>query len=143
MIPTVQEIGRSLHDLLAVDRGRFVESARAMPVPDLAEVLRSMPADQATDLVAALPFEVAVDLFDEPELEGHRNAIACRLPPDLATPLITAMSADQQADLLRELGPGERQRLLGLLDPATRDGLSALLAWPPSSARAPRCTPSS
>ncbi len=134
MIPTVQEIGRSLRDLLAIDRARFVESARAMPVPDLAEVLRSMPAEQATELVAALPFEVAVALFDEPELEGHRSAIACRLPPDLATRLITAMSADQQADLLRELEPGERQRLLGLLDPTTRDSLSALLAWPPDSA---------
>src|SRR5262245_44143708 len=103
MIPTVQEIGHSLHDLLAVDRRRFVESTRAIPIPDLAEVLRSMPADQATELVTALPFEVAVELFDEPELEGHRDAIASRLPPDLATRLITAMSADQQADMLREL----------------------------------------
>ena len=97
MIPTVQEIGRSLRDLMAIDRARFVESARAIPVPDLAEVLRSMPAEQASELVAALPFEVAVALFDEPELEGHRSAIACRLPPDLATRLIAAMSADQQA----------------------------------------------
>src|SRR5262249_9671150 len=100
----------------------------------LAEVLRALPPEQATELVVALPSEVAVELFDEPELEGHRNAIACRLPPDLATRLIAGMSADQQADLLREVEPADRRRLLDLLDPATRQSLSALLAWPPDSA---------
>src|SRR5262249_59332323 len=50
MIPTVQEIGRSLHDLLAADRHRFVESARAIPVPDLAEGLRALPPERATEL---------------------------------------------------------------------------------------------
>src|SRR5262249_50377871 len=71
---------------------------------------------------------------DEPELEGHRIAIAQRLPRDEATRLIEAMSADQQADLLRELEPADRKRLLEVLDPATRESMTVLLAWPSDSA---------
>src|SRR5262249_7625 len=119
MIPTVQEIGHSLHELLAVDRRRFIESARAIPIPDLAEVLRSMPAHQATELVVALPFEVAVELFDEPELEGHRKGIACCLPPDMAARLIHAMSAATHAGQMGLGRPGDSQALIIYLELAT------------------------
>src|SRR5262249_56088471 len=134
MMPITPEIGHSLHDLLKADPGRFAESARAMTVPDLAEALRTLPPDQATEMVCALPFEVAVALFDEPELDGPRIPIAQRLPRDEATRLIEAMSADQQADLLRELEPADRKRLLEVLDPATRESMTVLLAWPSDSA---------
>jgi magnesium transporter len=134
MMPTAAEIASSLRELLRADPGRFAESVRGMAVPDLAEALRTLPPEQATEIVCALPFELAVDLFDEPELEGHRSAIAQRLPRDEATRLIAAMSADQQADLLRELEPADRKRLLEVLDPATRQSLTALLAWPSDTA---------
>src|SRR5262249_15937112 len=128
MMPIAPEIGHSLHDMLKADPGRFAESARAMTVPDLAGALRTLPPYQATDVVCALPFDGAVALFDEPELEGHRIAIAQRLHGDEASGLIEAMSADQQADLLRELEPADRKRLLEVLDPATRESMTVLLA---------------
>src|SRR4029453_3390456 len=72
--------------------------------------------------------------LDEPELEGHRRAITERLPPEIAARLIAAMSADEQADLFRELTPADRRRLLALLDSETRETLKGLLAYPPDTA---------
>jgi magnesium transporter len=49
--------------------------------------------------------------------------------------MIEAMSADQQADLFRDhLDENERNRLLPLLQPATRETLQQLLRYPPDSA---------
>ena len=91
------------------------------PPADIAEVFRALPPDNAVAVTCALPFDVAVKVLDEPELEGHRRAITERLPPEIATRLITAMSADQQADLFRQLTPADRERLLALLDPETHE----------------------
>ena len=44
------------------------------------------------------------------------------------------MSADQQADLFRDLPPDERERLLPLLNPYTRRGLTLLLQYEPDTA---------
>ena len=44
------------------------------------------------------------------------------------------MSADQQADLFRELPPDDRERLLPLLNPHTRRGLTLLLQYEPDTA---------
>ena len=113
----------SLLDLLRSDRAAFDTLVAQTPPADIAEVLRALPPDDAMAVTCALPFDVAVKVLDEPELEGHRRAITERLPPDIAARLITAMSADQQADLFRELTPADRQRLLALLDPETRETL--------------------
>ena len=93
---------------------------------DIAEVLRALPPDDAMAVTCTLPFDVAVKVLDEPELEGHRRAITEQLPREIAARLIKAMSADQQADLFREL-PDDRQRFLKLLDyrPANAEASSS------------------
>ncbi len=124
----------SLIELLRRDRPAFEALVASSPPADLAEALRALTPEDAARVVSAFPFEVAVDVLDEPELEGHRRLVMERLPPDLAAGLIAGMSADQQAELFRELAPADRQPLLDRLDPTTRDTLSVLLAYSPDTA---------
>jgi magnesium transporter len=72
-------------------------------------------------------------VFDEPELEG-RAEIFQKIDAASAAPLLEAMSADQQADLFRELSPSERDRLAKPLDAPTRQSLALLLRYPPEVA---------
>ena len=59
--------------------------------------------------MAALPFDLAVQVFDEPELAHERvRDRPTQMPMDAAGVLIEAMSADQQADLFREIPEPER-----------------------------------
>ena len=113
------------------DLREFLETVRA---PDLAEALRDVEPDLAAEVVGLLPFERAVELFDEPELRESRAAIVERMPPEAVGPLVNAMSADQQADLFRELPQKERERLLGLVNQYTRSAISLLLKYPEDSA---------
>jgi magnesium transporter len=124
----------SLDELLHRDRSSFDALIASEALADLAESLRALQPDDAAHVVAELPFEVAVALLDEPELEGHRRLVTERLPPDLAARLVGAMSADQRADLFRELAPADRERLLARLDPTTVSSLRYLLAYAPDTA---------
>src|SRR5437762_11599255 len=84
--------------------------------------------------MASLPFDLAVHVFDEPELTRHRSAIIQRIEPRKVGPLIEAMSADQQADLFREVTPEDRPRLLATVSELTRASLEKLLESPPEPA---------
>lgn len=89
---------------------------------------------QATRTLRALPFELAVQVFDDPELTGHRCAIVQHMDESAVAPLVEAMSADQQADLFRELPPADRRRFLETLALSTQQMLTALLAYRPETA---------
>src|SRR5437870_5652653 len=117
--------------LLHGDPGELAEALSEMRSADVADALHELPADAAARVMAALPFDLAVQVFDEPELQGHRCAIIQQMGERAAPPLIDAMSADQQADLFRELPETERSRFLKMLDDDTRRALSLLLAFPP------------
>jgi len=104
-----------------------------MRVADIAESLRDLPPGGAAKVLAALPFDLAVQVFDEPELD-HRYEIMQLMETDAAVALIEAMSADQQADVFRELHGEDRERLLERLDSATRQSLKLLLKYPTDSA---------
>ena len=84
--------------------------------------------------MASLPFDLTVHVFDEPELTRHRCAIIQRIEPRKVGPLIEAMSADQQADLFREVPADERPRLLATVSESTRTALQKLLEYPPETA---------
>jgi magnesium transporter len=120
--------------LLADDPDEFADVAGAMPPADIADALRQLPPDAAAKVLAALPFELAVRVLDEPDLEYDRAGIIGKLELPDASRLIDAMSADQQADLFRDLPPDERDRLLPLLNPYTRRGLTLLLQYEPDTA---------
>jgi magnesium transporter len=84
--------------------------------------------------MAALPFDLAVQVFDEPELTRHRCDIIQLIEPRKVGPLIEAMSADQQADLFREVPAEERPRLLATVSEPTRAALQKLLQYPAETA---------
>jgi magnesium transporter len=116
------------------DPGELAEALSAMRPADVADALSDLPPDAAAKVMAALPFDLAVQVFDEPEFEGHRCGIIQQMGERAAAPLIDAMSADQQADLFRELPEKDRSRFLRVLDDDTRRGLKLLLEFPPETA---------
>ena len=120
--------------LLHGDPTELAEALAGMRAADVAEALRELGPDAGAKVTAALPFDLAVQVFDEPELDRHRAPIVKCMPPQAAAALAEAMSADQRADLIRELAEPHRSKLLKLLDAQTRHSLEMLLAYPPESA---------
>ena len=120
--------------LLHGDPTELAEALAGMRAADVAEALRELGPDAGAKVTAALPFDLAVQVFDEPELDRYRAPIVNCMPPQAAAALAEAMSADQRADLIRELAEPYRSKLLKLLDAQTRHSLEMLLAYPPESA---------
>ena len=120
--------------LLHSDPTELAEALQGMRPADIAEALRDLPPDAAAKVMAALPFPIAVSVFDDPELTNHRHELVARMDEGAAADLIEAMSADQQADLFRELDVAHRERLLKLLPPTTRESLVGLLRYAPHTA---------
>jgi magnesium transporter len=112
---------------------------REMRAADVAEALdrlrRRTPAEAAR-VLAALPFDLAVQVLDQPELEhtGELLTTLARSDEAVGTALLEAMSADRQAELLRELPDADRARLVATLGPATRASLETILRYPPTVA---------
>ncbi len=120
--------------LLHGDPSDLADALAGMRAADLAEALRDLEPDAAAKVVGALPFDLAVQVFDEPELERYRYAIVQRMDAQVIGPIIQEMSADQQADLMRELPERDRTRFLEVLDPATSASLETLLKYAPETA---------
>ena len=89
--------------LLHGDPQELAEALADTRAADVAEALRGLPPDAGAKVLASLPFDLAVAVFDEPEITYERVEIVRRMPEGPAAALIEAMSADQQADLFREL----------------------------------------
>jgi magnesium transporter len=137
MTPTLDEMVKPTAELLYLLVGDPVELSAvlaAMQPPDVADALRELEPAAAAKVLAALPFDLAVQIFDEPELVGDRAAIVAKMEERAAADLVDAMSADQQADLFRELSPPDRTRLLSALTRETREGLRLLLQFEPETA---------
>jgi magnesium transporter len=120
--------------LVHTDPEELGEALGELRAPDIAEALRELPPEAAAKVMASLPFELAVQVFDEPELTRHRCAIIQLIEPHKVGPLIEAMSADQQADLFREVPSEQRPRLLATVSEPTRASLQKLLQYPPETA---------
>src|SRR5438874_1775041 len=119
--------------LLQGDPADLAEATAGMRAADIAEALKDLDAAAAAKVMESLPFDLAVQVFDEPELE-NRFQIIKHIHRDKVGPLIDAMSADQQADLFRELPGADRARLLQHLDQPTQEALKLLLRYPPKTA---------
>jgi magnesium transporter len=119
--------------LLSGDEEDFQAACAEFLAADIAEGLNGLPVEAAIKVATALPFHRAVQVFDEPQLQ-RRGEIVGGMETARATPLIEALSADQQVDLFRELTDEARARLIHLLAAPTRDVLSLLLRFPPHTA---------
>src|SRR6202011_833680 len=134
MIEISPETVAQLLYLVHGDAEELQEALGELRPPDIAEALRELPPEAAAKVMASLPFEMAVQVFDEPELTRHRCAIIQHIDPTRVGKLIEAMSADQQADLFREVPPDQRPRLLATVSESTRAALQKLLQYPPETA---------
>jgi magnesium transporter len=101
--------------------------------PTSSRVLNEQTPETVTRVFAHLPFEVAVELLDQPELEASDELLKS-LPVEQALALLSAMSDDRAADLFRHVEEPVRSQLLTRLDPAARNSLQQLLAYPPDTA---------
>ncbi len=119
--------------LLSGDEEDFEAACAEFLPADIAEGLNGLPLEAAIKVATALPFHRAVQVFDEPQLQ-RRGALAGGMDTARATPLIEALSADQQVELFRELSDEARARLIHLLAAPTRDVLNLLLRFPPHTA---------
>ena len=120
--------------LVHSDPEELQEALGELRAPDIAEALKELPPEAAAKVMAALPFDLAVMVFDEPELTRHRCAIIQNIDESKVGLLIEAMSADQQADLFREVPADERNALLARIREPTRVALRKLLKYPPETA---------
>jgi magnesium transporter len=120
--------------LVHSDPEELQEALGELRAPDIAEALKELPPEAAAKVMAALPFDLAVMVFDEPELTRHRCAIIQNIDESKVGLLIEAMSADQQADLFREVPADERNALLAQIREPTRVALRKLLKYPPETA---------
>lgn len=120
--------------LLHGDPTDLAEMLAGMRAADIADALRHLPPEAGAKVMAALPFDLAVEVFDEPELADHRVDLIQQMPIAAVGPLIDAMSADQQADLFRELPEHDRPRLLKQLDRTSQQSLALLLKYPTDTA---------
>ena len=120
--------------LVHSDPDELHEALGELRAPDIAEALKELPPEAAAKVMAALPFDLAVQVFDEPELTRHRSAIIQKIDPERVGLLIEAMSADQQADLFREIPEDQRNALLARVREQTRVTLRKLLKYAPETA---------
>lgn len=119
--------------LLAGDPAEFAEVVGGMQPADVADALRALPPEAAARVVAALPFDMGVLVLDDPALE-NRVEIVRAMDGQTLRPLLSAMSADQQAELFRQMSEQERTRLLPALHPKAQAAVQLLLRYPPESA---------
>ena len=119
--------------LLSGDEEDFEAACAEFLAADIAEGLNGLPVEAAITVATALPFHRAVQVFDEPQLQ-RRGELVGGMEIARATPLIEALSADQQVELFRELRDEARARLIHLLAAPTRDVLALLLRFPPHTA---------
>ena len=119
--------------LLHGDPTELAEALEGMRPADIAEALAQLPPAGAAKVLAALPFDLAVQVFDEPELD-RRYQILQTMEPGAAAALVEAMSADQQADLFRELPRRRAAPLLEKLDPTRARRSSCCSSYPPETA---------
>jgi len=119
--------------LLAGDPAEFAEVVAGMQPADIAEALHNLAPEGAARVLTALPFDLAVLVLDEPELENRLEIMRVLDAPTCGN-FLAAMSADQQAELFREMPEEERERLYPTLHPKAQDALRLLLRYPPESA---------
>ncbi|MEX2598955.1 MAG: magnesium transporter [Dehalococcoidia bacterium] len=138
-------VGTSMEDPVVPDAGavalllseRQFETLRAMlldrnPV-DVARLLENLPPEQAVVTFRLLPKTIAVDVFEH--MEGHhQERLLQSFTDDRARDLVRNMSPDDRTRLLEEVPAKVTHRLVQLLSPSERRATLTLLGYPESSA---------
>ena len=132
----LQTNGLSLSDELTrtvSEPGDFGKILLKYHAADAAEALNLLALPTAVAVVQNLPINAIVHIFDQPHFERAALVIDA-LPQHIASDLIEKISADRRADIVRKLPLASHARYLAKLDPATRDAVARLAAYPPHTA---------
>lgn len=132
--PAEAKVTPDLLYLLHGDPQELTEVVARMRAADVAEALAQLRPEAGARVLAALPFDLAVQLLEDPGLDRERPNIIRLMDPPAAAALIDGMSADEQADLFRDLAEHERTPLLKHLDKSTQTALRMLLEYPADTA---------
>lgn len=100
---------------------------------DCVEIINELDEHDAIALIDLLPINQAVEIFDEPGLE-RAAALIVGLPAAKVSVLLDRISADERANIFRELDDDARNELLFSLKAGTRRSIMDLLAYPEDSA---------
>jgi magnesium transporter len=95
---------------------------------DIVAQLNEQDLETAASILSQLPLDRVVEIFDRPELSRASDLIL-ELPEAFAGEVLTGMSADRAADLLRQIDGPDRTKLLSLLDFEVAQSLKLLLAY--------------
>jgi len=132
---TPAELAEHVRDHLHADRERLAEHFVPMRPPDVAEVLNQLSPPEAADVLTLLPEERGSAAAAEPSLR-RRGELFAELDPIRAATLLNDLPADQRAEVLRQMSPHNRRRLLPQLAAAARAEAEQLLSYPDNTAGA-------
>ncbi|WP_206931197.1 magnesium transporter [Roseococcus thiosulfatophilus] len=111
------------------------ETAASLHPADLAALLSRRPAEAGWAIMSTLPLTRRAEAFGylDPALQ---LGMARAAPPRDFAALVTAMDADERADLWARLGPEAQEALLPALAAAEREDIRRLAAYPAGTAGA-------
>ena len=116
-----------------VERGeltRLLALVGEMHPSDIADLLASVPSeDQRLEVLKALPTEVASETLAEMEEDEDRAELLTELGARRGAELLQELADDDAADLLGELEPGDRDRMLAALPSEEAGEIRELLRY--------------
>jgi len=132
--PPVAASPAALAELLQlVERGelaRLPELFGGMHPSDIADLLASVPEEpQRLQVLKALPTEVASETLAEMEEDEDRAELLTALSARRGAALLQELADDDAADLLGELEPGDRDRMLAALPSVEAGEIRELLRY--------------
>ena len=132
--PPVVASRAALEELLElVERGeldRVPGLVGEMHPSDIADLLASVPSeDQRLEVLKALPTEVASETLAEMEEDEDRAELLTELGARRGAELLQELADDDAADLLGELDPGDRDRMLAALPSEEAGEIRELLRY--------------
>ena len=125
----VEELRRSLEQ----EPPTLPQNVLDLREPDVADVLNLLSLFEAAHTLRHLPLETAIRLCDQPSLH-RRGAILEQLEPAQAAAILLGLSSDERAQVLREMSPHERRRMLPSLPKEICAEIELLLRYPAKTA---------
>ena len=104
---------------------------------DLADLIEGMEPGEQVSVIRALPAEMASDALAEMEEGEERDDLLNSLDVRKTAQLLREMADDDAADLIGDLEPHERDRILDALTAAEAVELRGLLAYDDETAGGP------
>lgn len=100
---------------------------------DLAHVIQELDPDQAWQVLLLLPVEIQAEVFGYLDADAQTELARHARRPRLAA-IVTAMNADERADLYNKLTEAQQEALMPGLAQAEREDIRRLASYPEDTA---------